>query len=185
VADLHLRVHAVNIYVRDQERSWQAASRERHRGLSAVARSAKADLQHVFRPTLGHVPLAMRVASFAGGLALLLSAVGLYGALAMSVSQRTREIGIRMARGAQTASVVALVLCQGMTPALLGLGARLFAAVSVSRLVSSLLLGVSPSDPLTFLAAATLLAGVSFAACSAPAWRAASVEPTQALRQST
>jgi ABC-type antimicrobial peptide transport system permease subunit len=65
----------------------------------------------------------MRVASFAGGLALLLSAVGLYGALAMSVTQRTREIGIRRALGAQTASVVALVLRQGMTPTLLGLGA--------------------------------------------------------------
>jgi predicted permease len=131
------------------------------------------------------VPLAMRVASFAGGLALLLSAVGLYGALALSVSQRTREIGIRMALGAQTASVVALVLRQGMTPALLGLGAGLVAAVTASRLVSRFLLGVSPGDPLTFLAAATLLAGVSLAACSVPAWRAARVEPTQALRQST
>jgi ABC-type antimicrobial peptide transport system permease subunit len=131
------------------------------------------------------VPLAMRVASFAGGLALLLCAVGLYGALAMSVSQRTREIGIRMALGAQTASVVALVLRQGMTPALLGLGAGSFAALGVSRLVSSFLLGVAPGDPLTFLAAATLLASVLLAACSIPAWRAARVEPTQALRQST
>ena len=131
------------------------------------------------------VPLAMRVASFVGGLALLLSAVGLYGALAMSVSQRTREIGIRIALGAQTASVVALVLRQGMTPALLGLGVGLCAAVNVSTLVSSFLLGVAPGDPLTFLAAAALLAGVSLAACSVPAWRAARVEPTQTLRQST
>jgi putative ABC transport system permease protein len=131
------------------------------------------------------VPLAMRVATFAGGLALLLSAIGLYGALAMAVTQRTREIGIRMALGAQSASVVALVLRQGMTPALMGLGAGLFAAVAVSRLVSSFLLGVSPGDPLTFLGAATLLAGVSLAACSVPAWRAARVEPTQALRHST
>jgi predicted lysophospholipase L1 biosynthesis ABC-type transport system permease subunit len=131
------------------------------------------------------VPLAMRVASFTGVLALLLSAVGLYSALAMSVTQRTREIGIRMALGAQTASVVALILRQGMTPALLGLGAGLFAAVSVSRLISSVLFGIAPDDPLTFSAAATLLAAVSLAACSVPAWRAARVEPTQALRQST
>ena len=131
------------------------------------------------------VPMAMRVASFAGGLALLLTAIGLYGALAMSVSQRTREIGIRMALGAQTASVIALVLRQGMAPAVLGLGAGLFAAANVSSLVSSFLLGVAPGDPLAFLAAAALLTGVSLAACSVPAWKAARVEPTQALRQST
>ena len=131
------------------------------------------------------VPLAMRVASFAGGLALLLSAIGLYSALATSVSERTREIGIRMALGARTASVVALVLRQGMMPALLGLIAGLFAAVNVNRLLSRFLFGIAPGDPLTFLAAATLLAVVSLAACSAPAWRAARVEPTQALRQST
>ena len=131
------------------------------------------------------VPLALRVASFAGGLALLLSAIGLYSGLAMWVSQRTREIGIRIALGAQTSSVVALVLRQGMTPALLGLGVGLFAAVNVSKLVSSLLFGVAPGDPVTFLVAATLLAGVSLAACSVPAWRATRVEPTRALRQYT
>jgi hypothetical protein len=131
------------------------------------------------------VPLAMRVASFTGALALLLCAVGLYAAVAVSVSQRTREIGIRRALGAQTASVIALVLRQGMTPALLGLGIGLLAAMSASRLMSSFLLGVSPSDPLTFLTAVVLLAAVSIAACSIPAWRAARVEPTQALRQST
>jgi ABC-type antimicrobial peptide transport system permease subunit len=130
------------------------------------------------------VLLAMRVASFTGGLALLLSAIGLYSALALSVSQRTREIGIRMALGGQTTSVVALVLRQGMTPALLGLGPGLFAAVNVSRLGSSLLFGVAPGDRLTFLAATMLLAGVSLAACLLPAWRAARVEPSQALRQS-
>ena len=127
----------------------------------------------------------MRVASFTGGLALLLSAIGLYGALALSVSQRTREIAIRKALGAQTASVIALVLRQGMTPALLGLSLGLFAAAAASRLMSSFLLGVSPGEPLTFLAAAVLLAAVSLCACSIPAWRAARVEPTQALRQST
>jgi predicted permease len=130
------------------------------------------------------VLLAMRVASFAGGLALLLSAIGLYSALALSVSQRTREIGIRMALGGQTTSVVALVLRQGMTPALLGLGTGLFAAVNVSRRGSSLLFGVEPGDPVTFLAATMLLAAVSLVACSLPAWRAARVEPCQALRQS-
>ena len=131
------------------------------------------------------VPLAMRVATFTGALALLLSAVGLYAALAMSVNQRTREIGIRRALGAQTVSVIALVLRQGMAPALLGLGAGLLAAMSASRLMSTFLLGVSPADPLTFLTAAILLAAVSIAACSIPAWRAARVDPTKALRQST
>jgi predicted permease len=142
-------------------------------------------LTHLVENLHAEVPLAMRVASFAGGLALLLSAVGLYSALAMSVSQRTREIGIRMALGAQTSSVVALVLRQGMTPAVLGLGAGLLAALNMSDLMSRFLLGVAPSDPLTFLAAATLLAGVSLGACSIPVWRATRVQPTEALRQST
>jgi predicted permease len=149
-----------------------------------VAVSEALPLTRLVENLHAEVALAMRVASFAGGLALLLSAIGLYSALALSVSQRTREIGIRMALGGRTASVVALVLRQGMTPALIGVGAGLFAAVTVSRLMSSLLLGVAPGDPLTFLAAASLLAAVSLAACSIPAWRAARVEPTQALRQS-
>jgi predicted permease len=131
------------------------------------------------------VPLAMRVASFAAGLALLLSAIGLYSSLAMSVSQRTREIGIRMALGAQTTSVIALILRQGMTPALLGLGAGLVVAANVGWLTSRFLLGVAPNDPLTWLTAAALLAGVSLAACLIPALRAARVEPTRALRQAT
>jgi len=150
----------------------------------SVAISEALPLTQLLENLHAEVPLAMRVASFAGGLALLLSAVGLYSALAMSVSQRTREIGIRMALGAQPASVIALILRQGMTPALLGLAAGLCAAVNVTRLVSAWLRGIAPGDPLTFLAAATLLAGVSLVACSVPAWRAARVDPTQALRHS-
>ena len=152
---------------------------------SSVAISESLPLTRLVENLHAGVPLAMRVASFAGALALLLSAVGLYSALAMSVSQRTREIGIRIALGGQTTSVVALVLRQGMTPVLLGLGAGLFAALNVSRLVASLLFGVAPTDPLTFFVAAALLAAVSLAACSAPAWRAARVNPTQALRHSS
>jgi ABC-type lipoprotein release transport system permease subunit len=159
--------------------------REQIRGVDpSVAVSEALPLTRLVENYHADVPLAMRVASFTGVLALLLSAVGLYAALAMSVNQRTREIGIRRALGAQTASVVALVLRQGMAPALLGVAAGLLAAVTASRLMSSFLLGVSPGDPLTFLAAAILLAGVSLAACSVPAWRAAGVEPTHALRHS-
>jgi predicted permease len=159
--------------------------REQIRGVDpSVAVSEALPLTRLVENYHADVPLAMRVASFTGVLALLLSAVGLYAALAMSVNQRTREIGIRRALGAQTASVVALVLRQGMAPALLGVAAGLLAAVTASRLMSSFLLGVSPGDPLTFLAAAILLAGVSLAACSVPAWRAARVEPTHALRRS-
>lgn len=149
-----------------------------------VAVSEAIPLTDLVENVHAEVPLAMRVASFTGGLALLLSAVGLYGALAMSVSQRTREIGIRMALGAQQSSVVSLVLRQGMAPAVLGLGVGLFAALTVTKLVANFLFGISSRDPLSFVVAAVLLGVVSLCACAIPAWRAARVQPIKALRLS-
>ncbi len=145
------------------------------RGGSGCRRCPGAALTRLVENYHAEVPLAMRVASFTGGLALLLSAIGLYSALALSVSQRTREIGIRKALGGQTASVVALVLRQGMTPTLIGIGAGLFAAVNAKQA------GVQPSIwgrarrstdvPGCRGAAISRLT----AACSVPAWRAARV----------
>jgi putative ABC transport system permease protein len=115
------------------------------------------------------------------GLALILAAVGIYGVLAQSVSQRTNEIGIRMALGAQTRDVLRLIVRQGMSLTLLGIALGLLGAFALTRLLASLLFGVGATDPATFLWIAFLLASVSFFACYIPARRAARLDPIKAL----
>jgi predicted permease len=117
-----------------------------------------------------------------GLLALLLASVGVYGVMAYSVSQRQRELGIRMALGAQSSQVLQLVLRQGMLLAMIGLGLGLFAAFGSTRLASTFLYGVNPHDPLIFGAVTSLLAIAAFAACYFPARRALKIDPIIALR---
>jgi putative ABC transport system permease protein len=117
-----------------------------------------------------------------GGLALLLAAIGLYGVVAYHVTLRTREIGIRMAVGAQPSDVLRMVLRQGLALTLLGVGIGLAASVGLARAMARLLYGVSPTDPLTYAAVSFLWLSVAFAACYLPARRAARVDPTVALR---
>jgi predicted permease len=117
-----------------------------------------------------------------GLLAFILASMGVYGVMAYSVSQRTRELGIRMALGAQTSQVIQLVLRQGMSLALIGLGLGLFAAFGSTRLAGSLLYGVNPSDPVIFVGVTSLLAFAAFAACYFPARRALKINPVTALR---
>jgi predicted permease len=124
-----------------------------------------------------------RVSSFFGVLALLLACVGLYGLLAYEVSRRTREIGIRMALGAQKSDVLKMVVGQGLHLALIGVAAGLAGSIALTRLLSSLLYGVTPTDPLSFIAVALVLTGVALLACFIPARRAASIDPMTALRQ--
>ena len=115
-------------------------------------------------------------------LALFLSAAGLYGTLSYSVSQRTREIGVRSALGATRGDIVRLVFRQGLVVVVIGLGLGLTAAALGSRVMSSLLFGVTPRDPVAFLLAPLLLFLAASIACLVPAWRGASIQPTEALR---
>jgi putative ABC transport system permease protein len=116
------------------------------------------------------------------GLALVLSAVGIYGVMSYTVGQRTQEIGIRMALGAQPGNMLTLVLGRGAGLALAGIAAGVLGALVLTRFLSSLLFGVQPTDPLTFVAVAALLLLVALAACYVPARRAMRVDPMMALR---
>jgi predicted permease len=124
---------------------------------------------------------SLLIGSFAG-LALILAVIGLYGVISYSVIQRTREIGIRVAMGAQRPDVLRLVLREALTTSALGVLVGVISGLFLTRLMSSLLYGVTPGDWRTFLAVSVLLLGVAVAACAIPAARATRVDPVIALR---
>jgi predicted permease len=146
---------------------------EVHKAQTAESVIADAVVQPRFAMTL--------VGAFAV-LALILAVIGLYGVIAYSVSQRTREIGVRVALGARPREVVTLILMQGFTLAAVGIVIGVVAAVGTTRVIRSLLFGVSSTDPITFIAAAALIALVAALACYIPARRAALIDPMIALR---
>jgi predicted permease len=123
-----------------------------------------------------------RLVGFFSLLALVLACLGLYGTLSYSVVRRTREIGVRMALGARRQTVLSLVVRQGLKLVLIGVGLGLGVAFAVTRLVSSLLYGVTATDPMTFVGVPLVLIGVSLFACGLPARRAAGIDPMTALR---
>jgi putative ABC transport system permease protein len=129
----------------------------------------------------GHRTVMFYLSIFAG-VGLFLAAIGLYGVLAYSVARRTREIGIRMALGAQIAEVMRLILGQGLVLVALGGVIGISVALTTGRVLRSYLFGVNSTDPVTFVVVALLLGAVALFACWLPARRATKVDPTEALR---
>ncbi|MFI5126165.1 MAG: ABC transporter permease [Candidatus Acidiferrales bacterium] len=141
-----------------------------------------ATMEQVLSDSIAQRRLYLVLLGVFAGAALLLAAVGIYGVMSYSVSQRTHEMGIRLALGAPQTEILKLILGRGAKLALLGVATGILAATALTRLMSSLLFGVSPSDPATLAAVAVLLMLVAMAACYIPARRAMRVDPMIALR---
>lgn len=141
------------------------------------------EMNEVFRETLGRPRLLANLLGGLAGLALLLTAIGTYGVLSYTVAERRREIGIRMALGAERGSVLGGVIGQGFGLTAAGLVAGLAGASALTRLMRSMLFGVEPTDPATFAGVALAIAAVAAIACFVPAHRASRVDPLVALRE--
>ena len=139
-------------------------------------------MENLVSASLAQRRFALQVVGLFGLLALLLAGIGIYGVMAYAVSQRTREIGIRLALGASTGMILRWVLKQGIRLTLIGVGLGLVGAFALTRLLRGLLFGVAPTDPLTYLGLAALLIAVALLACYLPARRAMKVDPMVALR---
>jgi ABC-type antimicrobial peptide transport system permease subunit len=139
-------------------------------------------LEDDFNQSLSRERMIAFLSGFFGLLALGLAAVGLYGVMAYAVTQRTREVGIRMALGARRGEVIAMIVRESLRPVLIGTVIGLGAALAVTRLAAGLLYGVAPRDPLSLVLAASAMLIVAMLAAALPARRASRVEPMTALR---
>ncbi len=139
-------------------------------------------IEEIISDSLAAKRFAMMLLGAFAAAAVLLASIGIYGVISYFVGQRTHEIGLRIALGAQRRNVLGLVVGQGFALTLVGIACGLAGAIGMTRFLSSLLYGVRPTDPLTFAAVSALLAGVALLACYIPALRAARVDPIVALR---
>jgi putative ABC transport system permease protein len=139
-------------------------------------------LEQVKSESVASDKLQTRLLGIFAAAAMLLAAIGIYGVIAYAVVQRTHEMGIRAALGASAGNLLRLVLTSGMALAGAGLTVGFAASLVVTRLMSNLLFGVSPRDPITLVVVAALLGSVALIACLVPAWRATKVDPVVALR---
>jgi ABC-type antimicrobial peptide transport system permease subunit len=159
-----------------------AIAREVHALDSNLALYEVITMQEQLERSTSAQMLGVTLVGILGGLALVLAAIGLYAVMSYAVSQSTRELGLRMALGADSSNLLRLVLSRGL--ALTGAGVLLGAATAplLTRLLGNLLYKVSPRDPVAFACAFAVMAIVSVAACLLPAWRAARTDPMRALR---
>lgn len=139
-------------------------------------------MNEVLAASLASQRFSMILLNAFAAVALLLASIGLYGVISYLVGQRTHELGIRVALGAQRMDVLRLVINHGMKMALGGVALGLAAAFGLTRLLAEMLYGVSATDPATFAVIALLLTMVALLACFVPAWRATKVDPLVALR---
>ena len=171
-------------------RSQRAGTESFLNELRAAVQSVNSDLplasvrtmQEVYDKSVAQTSFTLVMLGIAGTMALTLGIIGIYGVMSYTVSQRKREIGIRLALGAQGGDVLKIVLRQGTKLALMGVVVGIAAAFALTRLMSNLLFGVSAHDPLTFVAVAAILILVALFACYIPARRATLVDPIVALR---
>jgi len=139
-------------------------------------------MEQIFSASVAQQRFSMLIVGLFAGLALILATVGIYGVMAYSVTQRSHEIGVRMALGARTSQVLKLILKDGMVLALLGVAIGLAGAFALTRLMTTLLFGVTPTDATTLVVVPLILLGVALVACYIPARRATKVDPLVALR---
>jgi putative ABC transport system permease protein len=181
---LPMRSHSMTLIVRTRGNpaQWATAVRETVKGLdNRAAISMRTLEQMVSRTAWSRRNLALLMGVL-GAVALLLAAMGIYGVISYLVAQRTREMGIRLALGAQRHEILKLVLGQGLALTMIGVAAGLTLAFALTRFLSSMLYGVSAADPITFAAIALMLAVVALMASFLPARRAMKVDPITALR---
>jgi len=139
-------------------------------------------VEEIYSASMARTSFTLVMLAIAGGMALLLGIVGIYGVISYSVSQRTREIGIRMALGAEQRELKRMFIRHGLLLAIIGVVCGLTAAVALSRLMTSLLFEVKPIDPLTYGAVSATLVAAAVAASYLPARKASAVDPVTALR---
>jgi ABC-type antimicrobial peptide transport system permease subunit len=174
-----------DVYVRTSQAGVPSFEELRHRVLQLngelVVYAGRSE-EEVVASDIAQQQFAMTLLAAFAGIALLLASVGIYGVLSYLVGQRTQEIGVRMALGAQRRNVLSMILGDGARMTILGIAVGLAAALGLTRLMASMLFGVKATDPFTFAAVAALLCVIAFFACYLPAYRATRVDPMVALR---